>query len=152
MTSPNSKAFVYERVLWTTWAQRGLQLTVPHLSLSCLLLTHPHSLAMSPHRRVSTESQRKPSAVQDIFLGLAFSLDPQSTEKPAKNLEYTVILNDGTGVVESETYHFDFRTHGLDAEGQAVEAKRFAREILQLIRMIQTKKGMNVGFGRLLTL
>lgn len=110
---------------------------------------HTHSLlTMSPHRQLSQSSNRKPSAVQDIFLGFASSLAPAEPENPSKprKLEYSVVLNDGTGVVESETYNFDFKVRE-DEDEAAAEVKRFGKEVLALIRRIQTNKGMNVGSG-----
>ncbi|WVQ94959.1 hypothetical protein IAU59_002049 [Kwoniella sp. CBS 9459] len=105
---------------------------------------------MSPHRQLSISSKRHPTQIQDIFLGLGLSLGPQPTERnkdgsdPGRELEYSAVLHDGTGVVESETFHTRYYVEGKDSEGKAEENKRIGREVLGLIRSIQTDKGMNV--------
>jgi hypothetical protein len=103
---------------------------------------------MSPHRRLSINSQRHPSQIQDIFLGLAFQLHP--ARDPARpndrDLEYTAVLNDATGVIESETFHLDFHVHDdAEPELQADEVRRLLGPLMELTRTIQVDKGMNVG-------
>ena len=106
---------------------------------------------MSPHRQLSKSSSRKPSVVQDIFLGLGLLLGPEPAQDPhspsstGRDLEYTMILHDGTGVVESETFHFQYHTKGKDEDGLAKEAKSFSIELMRLMRSVQTDKGMNVS-------
>ncbi len=103
--------------------------------------------AMSPHRSLSYSSHRQPTAIQDIFLGIAFALDPPSSDKPhTRTLRYTAVLHDGTGVVETETFHYPYQ-HEEGEDAIAGEAKKVSQEILQLMRRIQTKKGMNVGIS-----
>ena len=105
---------------------------------------------MSPHRSLSISSFRKPSRLQDVFLGIAFKLAPQPQVKdnqvdPGRDLEYTIVLHDGTGAIESETFHFQYHTQGLDDDAQTNEAKRFAGELLAVMRRIQSQKSMKVG-------
>jgi len=59
-------------------------------------------------------------------------------------LEYSCVLHDGTGVVESESYTFDFTVYE-DEKKAAKEVQRFGEELLALMRKIQTNKGMNVS-------
>ncbi|KAK8853482.1 hypothetical protein IAR55_004189 [Kwoniella newhampshirensis] len=104
---------------------------------------------MSPHRRLSHNTNRTPTQIQDIFIGVALQLHPQPSipeggEDPGRDLEYSVVLHDGTGVVESETFHTKFWTEDKDDEGLANEAKRVSREMLAVQRSVQTEKGMNV--------
>lgn len=101
---------------------------------------------MSPHRQLSQSSHRKPTAVQDIFLGFASSLRPPTNdnEPELRVLEYSCVLHDGTGVVESESYTFDFTVYE-DEKKAAKEVQRFGEELLALMRKIQTNKGMNVS-------
>ena len=100
---------------------------------------------MSPHRQLSQSSHRKPTAVQDIFLGFASSLKPaKDGQTGPRTLEYACVLHDGMGVVESETYTFDFTVYEKDEEA-AKEVTRFGDEVLALMRKIQTNKGMNVS-------
>ncbi|OCF61516.1 trehalose synthase [Kwoniella mangroviensis CBS 10435] len=105
---------------------------------------------MSPHRKLCISSKRHPTQIQDIFLGLALSLSPQPTDRkpdgsdPGRELEYSAVLHDGTGVVESETFHTRYYSHGKEGDDLAEENKRIGREVLGLIRSIQTDKGMNV--------
>ncbi len=93
---------------------------------------------------MSNTSQRKPTSIQDIFLGIAFNLAPVSPGKSTRDLEYTAVLHDGTGVVESETFRFDYQVQTED-RGEASEAKRVSAEVLKVMRKIQTQKGMNVS-------
>lgn len=107
---------------------------------------------MSPHRRLSVYSRRHPTQVQDIFLGLAFLLHPPDPSTPAARdphmrvLEYTTVLNDGTGVLESETFHMDFRlADGDDPERSAPEVRKLMGELTHLVGKLQEEKGMNVS-------
>jgi hypothetical protein len=101
---------------------------------------------MSPHRSLSYQSSRHPTTIQDIFLGLALKLHPAQTNNKTRDLEYTVVLHDGTGVVESETYHHDFDIASENEHEQGEEASRFAGKLLDVIRKVQTEKGYNVRF------
>ena len=107
---------------------------------------------MSPHRKLSVSSNRNPTVIQDIFLGLSMQLAPQPELKdgqdPGRELEYTAVLHDGTGVVESETFHFNYKCHGKDEDALASEAKKFSTEVLALMRSIQTDKHMKVSKDR----
>ena len=96
---------------------------------------------MSPHRTLSHHSRRQPTTIQDIFLGIAYTLAPASEGKSTRDLEYTAVLHDGTGVVGSETFHMDYN----EKNGEVAEAKRVSGEVLKLMRKIQTEKGMNVS-------
>lgn len=100
---------------------------------------------MSPHRQLSQSSNRKPSSVQDIFVGFASSLAPADPNDPSKprNLEYACVLNDGTGVISSETYNFEFTVKEDEKEARE-ETARFGSEVLALLRSVQTQQGMNV--------
>lgn len=61
-------------------------------------------------------------------------------------LEYTTVLNDGTGVVESETFHMDFRLgDGDDPERNAPEVRKLMGELTHLVGQLQKDKGMNVS-------
>jgi hypothetical protein len=105
---------------------------------------------MSPHRQLSQQSHREPTAVQDIFLGFASSLKPaKDGHTGPRTLEYACVLHDGMGVVESETYTFDFTVYDDEKEA-AKEIRRFGEDALALMRKIQTNKGMNVSceYGR----
>ncbi|WVQ83736.1 hypothetical protein IAT38_005880 [Cryptococcus sp. DSM 104549] len=104
---------------------------------------------MAPHRRLSAHSNRNPTAIQDIFIGVGLSLGPQPSfgpneEDPGRDLVHTAVLHDGTGVIESEPFHTKFYSHGKDEEGLAQETKRVTREMLDLLRTIQTERGVNV--------
>jgi hypothetical protein len=101
---------------------------------------------MSPHRQISFSSNRHPSSIQDIFLGLAFVLQPAtSPDAETRKLQYTAVLHDGTGVVESEDYQYDFKIFKGDEIKEAEEVNRFVAELLKIIRKAQTEKGYNVG-------
>ncbi|WWC91987.1 uncharacterized protein L201_006941 [Kwoniella dendrophila CBS 6074] len=105
---------------------------------------------MSPHRQLSISSKRHPTQIQDIFLGLALSLGDQPEDNnnngkdQGRDLEYSAVLHDGTGVVESETFHTKYYTKDKNEDQLAEENKRIGREVLGLLRSIQTDKGMNV--------
>ena len=103
---------------------------------------------MSPHRQLSQSSHRHPTTDQDIFIGFASSLSPaDGDDSKPRDLEYTVVLHDGTGIIETETLHFDFAVYE-DEDKAEKEVKRFANETLALLRKIQTNKHMNVGWKR----
>lgn len=94
-----------------------------------------------PQRKLSLSSNRQPSHVQDLFLGLAFQLDPQPeppTDKDGndvgRDLEYATVIHDGTGAIESETFKTKFYGYGKDEEGLSEETKRVSRMILEQIR------------------
>ncbi|KAL7423872.1 hypothetical protein Q5752_001457 [Cryptotrichosporon argae] len=101
---------------------------------------------MSPHRQLSHSSSRRPRELQDIFLGLAFTLaSPESAGADGgRDLEYTAVLHDGTGVVESETMHLTYRPKDGSDKALAEESKRIAMEVIHVIRHTQDNKGMNV--------
>ena len=99
---------------------------------------------MSPHRALSHKTHRQPTTIQDIFLGIAFSLAPSSDGKSTRNLEYTCVLHDGTGVTESETFNHEFRDAD-DEQGKTAEAKKVSQEVLKVMRKIQTEKKTNVS-------
>ncbi len=101
---------------------------------------------MSPHRQLSQRSHRHPQTEQDVFIGFASSLGPiKSEDKSApRDLEYTVVLHDGTGVIETETFHFEFTVYEDERKAEK-EVKRFSNETLGLLRDIQSNKRMNVG-------
>ena len=105
---------------------------------------------MSPHRSLSISSTRRPSQLQDVFIGIAFQLAPQPVikggqEDKGRDLEYSVVLHDGTGVTDSETFHFQYHTHDLDADEQGEEAKKFTSEMLGVMRKIQSEKSLKVS-------
>ncbi|WVR09670.1 hypothetical protein IAU60_006745 [Kwoniella sp. DSM 27419] len=101
---------------------------------------------MSPHRKLSISSNRHPTSIQDVFLGLAFTLAPpdDKSKSNGRELEYSMVLHDGTGVVESETMHYRYHDHGKDLEQRLEENKKFGMELLGLMRSIQTDKAMNI--------
>ncbi|ORX40487.1 trehalose synthase [Kockovaella imperatae] len=106
---------------------------------------------MAPQRQLSTGSCRKPSRQQDVFLGIALQIGEQpktaaseSGDKSRRDLEYTIVLHDGTGVIGSETFHYVWHTHGLDDEARKDQAKSFAGEVLATMREIQTTRSMKI--------
>jgi hypothetical protein len=117
---------------------------------------------MSPHRQLSISSHRHPTEINEIFLGLGLKL--HDTPPPSENdsdtsarasggepsgdgvrdMEYSLVLHDGTGVTESETYHYPFPGKGTDAEGINKAAIKFSREVLGRILELQRTKSMDV--------
>ncbi|WVN90064.1 uncharacterized protein L203_105299 [Cryptococcus depauperatus CBS 7841] len=103
----------------------------------------------SHHRSLSARSNRNPSHIQDIFIGVGLRLAPQPTfpeggQDPGRDLEYSASIHDGTGVIESETFHTTFYSYGKDENGLAAETKRITREMLDMLRLVQTRRGSNV--------
>lgn len=103
-----------------------------------------------PKRRLSTTSSRQPTTIQDIFIGVGLQLAPQpdiseGQEDPGRDLEYSAVIHDGTGIIDSETFHTTFHTYGKDEDGLAAEMKRVARDMLYLLRAIQTNRQVNVS-------
>ncbi len=90
-----------------------------------------------PHRRLTFSTHRQPTQIQDIFVGIAFLLSPESEDgKKARPLEYTIVLHDGTGVTESETYDLKVETFGKDESGKNEEAKRVSLHVLDQVGRI----------------
>ncbi|KAK4689437.1 hypothetical protein P7C73_g671, partial [Tremellales sp. Uapishka_1] len=99
----------------------------------------------SPQRKLSHSSHRKPSKVQDIFVGIAFHIEPSTKEThDGRDLEYSAVLHDGTGVVESETFTMKIYTDGKDEAGLVEEAHKVSIKVLGLIGKIQREKHVNV--------
>lgn len=103
-----------------------------------------------PKRRLSTTSSRQPTTIQDIFIGVGLQLSPQPDipeghEDPGRDLEYSAVIHDGTGILDSETFHTTFFTFGKDEDGLAAEMKRVTRDMLYLLRAIQTNRQVNVS-------
>jgi hypothetical protein len=104
---------------------------------------------MSPHRTLTRRSSRRPSAEREIeesFLGLAFKLHPQpEDDKDGKrDLEYAMVVNDGTGVVEGETFTTQVITSGKTREGLAEEVKRVGKEVLARVREYEEDRHVKV--------
>ncbi|EIW72195.1 trehalose synthase [Tremella mesenterica] len=98
---------------------------------------------MSPHRRMSKVSQRHPSQINDVFLGLAFTLhSPKNPNEPG-DLEYTAVLHDGTGVVESEEWHLPFRLELSDEESLG-EVQIASRKVLERIMEYENERNAKV--------
>ena len=111
---------------------------------------------MSPHRQLSTSSHRHPSEIQDIFLGLGLQLHddpppegtsgtPDEQREDARDMEYSMVLHDGTGVIESETYHYAFPGKGAGKEELNDASIRFSRVVLERILELQRVKSMDVS-------
>lgn len=103
-----------------------------------------------PKRRLSTTSSRQPTSIQDIFIGVGLQLSPQpdipeGQEDPGRDLEYSAVIHDGTGILDSETFHTTYFTYGKDEDGLAAEMKRVARDMLDLLRAVQTNRQVNVS-------
>jgi len=101
---------------------------------------------MSPHRQLSYSSHRQPTKVQDVFVGLALLKTDQSKSDDKRNLEYTVVIHDGTGVIESETYNIEMNIKEGKQHAEPEEASRISEDVLQKIGRVQREKGMNVCF------
>ncbi|WVQ75698.1 hypothetical protein IAR50_005328 [Cryptococcus sp. DSM 104548] len=110
----------------------------------------PMTLPTPPRRRLSTQSNRSPTHIQDTFIGVGLRLGPQPEydhareEDPGRDLEHSAVIHDGTGVVDSETFHTVFYTEGKDEAGLAEETKRTMREMLGMLRAVQTQRGINI--------
>lgn len=98
---------------------------------------------MSPHRQLSQSSNRHPTQDQDIFLGFASSLSPPDKEHPdaPRKLDYSFVLHDGSGVVESEDYTFELTVP--DDEEEA------GKEVSCDPRVLLTDSGQAIRVGGL---
>lgn len=107
---------------------------------------------MSPHRRLSTRTSRKrPEAreVEDTFLGLAFQLHPKSGgDDGQRDLDYAIVVHDGTGVVESETFKTKIQVDGLDAAQLTHSVREMSKEVLGKVKDYEATRGLKVGIGR----
>lgn len=96
---------------------------------------------MAAKRSLSYVSKRKPSTIQDIFIGIACRFSDG-------DMEYSAVLHDGTGVTDSETFHHPFDVEGKSEEERTKAVKGFSNEVINLIRRIQTEKSVNVSNER----
>jgi len=84
--------------------------------------------------------------IEESFLGLAFKLHPQPDQKDAKrDLEYAMVVHDGTGVVESETFTTQVTTAGKGEEVLKDEVKRVSREVLGKVRQYEENRRVKVS-------
>jgi hypothetical protein len=104
---------------------------------------------MSPLRQLSRRSTRNSFVTREIeesFLGLAFKLHPQPEDKDAKReLEYAMVVHDGTGVVESETFTTHVTTAGKNQDGLKEEVKRVSKEVLGRVRQYEEERHVKVS-------
>lgn len=91
----------------------------------------------------------KPATARDIeetFLGLAFKLHPQPQDKGAKReLEYAMVVHDGTGVVEGESFTTHVQIEGLGEKQVLEQVKDVTKEVLARIRDYETDRGVKVS-------
>jgi hypothetical protein len=110
---------------------------------------------MSPNRQLSYSSARHPTKIQEVFVGMAFHFHPAKGDSKGRDfadeskgkegdMEYTMVLHDGTGVMESETFHRDFESHKGE-EARAKAAADFAEEVLVRLIDVQEKQKMDVS-------
>lgn len=104
---------------------------------------------MSPRRHLARRSRRRPAVSRDIeetFLGLAFKLHPQPKDGKAKrDLEYAMVVHDGTGVVEGETFTTQVQIEGADQEQVRGEVKRVSEEVMGRVKAYEVDRGVKVG-------
>lgn len=106
---------------------------------------------MSRHRRMSTTTHRKSSVsrdIEDTFLGLAFQLLPQPKDGgqgPKRKCEYAIVIHDGTGVVEGETFTTEVRTEGLGEEELTQEVRELSKEVLGKVKDYEVDRGLKVS-------
>jgi hypothetical protein len=104
---------------------------------------------MSPHRQLSrrnTWTSAVPREIQESFLGLAFKLHPQPENQNAeRELEYAMVVHDGTGVVESETITTHVSTAGKDDDGLRAEVRRVSKEVLGRVRQYEEDRHVKVS-------
>lgn len=62
-----------------------------------------------------------------------------------REIEYSMVLHDGTGVTESETFRYKFDGNGQGEEGREKEAHGLAGEVLGRIVDLQREKKMDVS-------
>lgn len=119
---------------------------------------------MSPQRQFSLDSQRHPTKISDIFLGLAFrvigpddddehqqgqQLDgdkwtPGEVGPVTSRLAGTLVMHDGTGIIGSETMAVPLHEHAPPGE-QRSDVKHFKQKLFELINELSTKKNTNVS-------
>jgi hypothetical protein len=103
---------------------------------------------MSSRPHLSRKSSKRPAVsreIEDAFLGLAFKLHPQPKEQDAKrDLEYAIVVHDGTGIVEGETFTTQVKIAGTNQEGVRDQVKRLSGEILGRIREYEADRGVKV--------
>jgi hypothetical protein len=102
---------------------------------------------MSPTRHLSLGSPYKSSfsfEIEDAFLGLAFKLHPSANDQGSRELEYAMVIHDGTGVVEAETFTTQVTIQDLREDDLRQEIMSIRKEVLDRIRLYETDRGMKV--------
>lgn len=100
---------------------------------------------------MSTGTKRKPSEsreIEDTFLGLAFQLHPQPKDgglDTKRKIDYAMVVHDGTGVVEGETFTTEIRTEGLNDDQLTEQVRELSKEVLGRVRDYETNRGLKVG-------
>lgn len=106
---------------------------------------------MTPHRHLSRGTARKPATtreIEDTFIGLALQLhpEPESDEDDIKrDLEYALVVHDGTGIVEGETFKTKIRTKGLDSDQLTEQVREMSKEVLGKVKAYETDRGLKVS-------
>jgi len=96
--------------------------------------------------RRSTRSSFVTREIEELFLGLAFKLHPQPDDKDTKrDLEYAMVVHDGTGVVESETFTTQVTIAGKSQDELKEEVKRVSREVLVRVRQYEEERHVKVS-------
>lgn len=79
---------------------------------------------------------------------MAFHLHPakeDSKNNGEQDMEYSLVLHDGTGITESETFHYAFPAKGGDEKARDQAAKAFGGEIIHKVVELQKTKTMDVS-------
>jgi hypothetical protein len=113
---------------------------------------------MSPHRQLSHTSKRRPTQIQEIFVGLALQLHDRTPpsdngeasktdngDKHLRDMEYSIVLHDGTGVTESETYHHPYAGRLEEEDTLSDAARALTEEIIGRMAEIQKTKSVDVS-------
>lgn len=109
---------------------------------------------MTPKRRLTNDSARHPTAIQEVFVGLAFDISGQhgALGSDERTVKYRLIIHDGTGVVEAETFSQPYDAGIGDEVARVKMARRLLKEVMGKLMDLQRCRMMDVSEITLKTL
>lgn len=98
-------------------------------------------------RQLLHTSARHPTTIQEIFIGMAFDITSDKTESKytRRAVNYTMVLHDGAGVIESETFSHPFDVKAGGELGKQREAKGLLKSVMERLTTLQRDKMIDVS-------
>lgn len=93
---------------------------------------------------LSKSTHRHPAELGDIFVGLAMALSPAKPGEPGRDLEWTIALHDGMGVIGSQTYHRTVHVEGRDEAELRAEVAEGGNAIIKELARVAKQRCLKV--------